>query len=394
MYTASGSYTNATTNANTGCQDTATLVLTINNSANSSMFDTTCNSYTWSANNMMYTVSGSYTNATTNANTGCQDTATLVLTIYNSNNTSTTASGLGGYLWSANGTIYTMSGTYTHVTTSSTGCQDTATLVLTIIPPVQVSPKVFLNGPFNASTTMMANTLNTGGLVPATEPYSAAPYSYAHVVGGGETLMPGALTGSGGNSVVDWVIVELRDASASGTRVATRSALVQRDGDVVDVDGTSPVLFATTAPGNYFVSVKHRNHLGVMTDAAVALSGTPAMVDFTATSATLYLRPTPNNNGTYGATIVSGGKRALFAGNCNISSVATRRILTYNSTTSSDRAALLAAAPGTSTVTGYTQFDCDMNGFARFNGLVPDRLVILLNCANSNSLILNEQTPN
>jgi hypothetical protein len=396
MYTASGTYTNATTNATTGCQDTASLVLTINNSANTSMSATACNSYTWMANNMMYTASGTYINVTTDSITGCQDTATLVLTINNSANTSMSATAFGTYTWAANAAVYTMSGTYQSITVNAgTGCSDTATLILTINQAVQVSPKVFLNGNYNATAGTMTNTLNTGGLIPSTEPYTTAPYSYAHLGGGGgETLAPGALSGTGSNSVVDWVIVELRDASASGTRVATRSALVQRDGDVVDVDGTSPVLFATTVPGNYFVSVKHRNHLGVMTNSAIALSGVPATVDFTATSTALFARPAPNSNGANGATFTNSGKRTLYAGNCNIASMATRRILTYNSTASSDRAALLTAAPGTSTIAGYTQFDCDLNGLARFNGLTPDRLVILINCYNSNSLILNEQTPN
>jgi len=49
---------------------------------------------------------------------------------------------------------------------------------------------------------------------------------------------------------------------------------------------------------------------------------------------------------------------------------------------------------GVNTLTGYSLYDCDLNGYARFNGLSPDRLVIYLNCGNSNTNIVNEQTPN
>jgi hypothetical protein len=35
-----------------------------------------------------------------------------------------------------------------------------------------------------------------------------------------------------------------------------------------------------------------------------------------------------------------------------------------------------------------------MNGYARFNGLNPDRLIMMQNTANSNTLFVNEQTPN
>ena len=62
--------------------------------------------------------------------------------------------------------------------------------------------------------------------------------------------------------------------------LATRAALLQRDGDVVDVDGVSSVQVAV-ADGNYYVAVRHRNHLGVMTANPVALSGGTALIDFT-----------------------------------------------------------------------------------------------------------------
>ena len=54
--------------------------------------------------------------------------------------------------------------------------------------------------------------------------------------------------------------------------IASRSALLQRDGDIVDVDGVSPVGFELLPNGAYFLSVRHRNHLGVMTDTAQTFS--------------------------------------------------------------------------------------------------------------------------
>ena len=53
-YTASGVYTNVTTNAN-GCDSTATLNLTINPSTTSSVDVTECDTYTW--NGTAYTAS-------------------------------------------------------------------------------------------------------------------------------------------------------------------------------------------------------------------------------------------------------------------------------------------------------------------------------------------------
>jgi|GEM_PF-2652212 len=53
------------------------------------------------------------------------------------------------------------------------------------------------------------------------------------------------------------------------------------------MDGTSPITFSGTAGGDYFVSVRHRNHLGVMT-AAVPLSTTSPLIDFTESTTATY----------------------------------------------------------------------------------------------------------
>ena len=129
-YTMGGTYTNVTTNAS-GCTNTATLNLTINNSTASSVTETACDSYTWAENGLTYTIGGTYTNVTTNAS-GCTNTATLNLTINNSTASSVTETACDSYTWAENGLTYTMGGTYTNVTTNASGCTNTATLNLTI----------------------------------------------------------------------------------------------------------------------------------------------------------------------------------------------------------------------------------------------------------------------
>ena len=102
--------------------------LTINNTPSSTTDVTACDSYDW--NGTAYTASGSYTFTTTNAS-GCDSTATLNLTINNSSTSSTTdVTACDSYDW--NGTTYTASGSYTFTTTNASGCDSTATLNLTI----------------------------------------------------------------------------------------------------------------------------------------------------------------------------------------------------------------------------------------------------------------------
>ncbi len=130
--------------------------------------------------------------------------------------------------------------------------------------PVYIAPKVFLQGPFNA----MNMNLNLGTMIPSTEPYTAL--GYPHVGGGGgEVSLLGIINA---NNIVDWVVVELRDKNNSATVIATRSALLRQDGNVVShLDGSSAVEFQVAAD-DYYIAVRHRNHLGVMTNTAVPVN--------------------------------------------------------------------------------------------------------------------------
>ncbi len=133
--------------------------------------------------------------------------------------------------------------------------------------PLLVSPKVFLQGAFKTATNEMTTNLSINELVPTTEPFSAA--GYAHKGGGGEST---TIAKIGANDIVDWMLVELRDANDPSIIVATRSALLRKDGQIVDTDGVSAVAFPKVSPGDYYISVRHRNHLGIMTSAPVNLN--------------------------------------------------------------------------------------------------------------------------
>ena len=86
--------------------------MTINHSTTTTSSATACNSYTWSANGTTYSTSGSYTNTTTNA-AGCTNVETLTLTITPNSTNTTAVSACVTYTWPVNNTVYTESGTYT-----------------------------------------------------------------------------------------------------------------------------------------------------------------------------------------------------------------------------------------------------------------------------------------
>ncbi len=230
---------------------------------------------------------------------------------------------------------------------------------------VLVRPRVFLGGPYDAGSDRMSDALRNAGLLPLNEPYTAL--GYQHVGGGGEGTVAPVLAITGVNAIVDWVVVELRSASVPSQVLATRSALLQRDGDVVDVDGTSAVVFPV-ASGNYHVAVHHRNHLGIMSASPVAVSGTSVTVDLSNGGVPLF--------GGTAATQQVGSRRLLFAGDVNGNGQ-----LVYAGA-DNDRDIILQAVGGvlaTNTIAGYRNEDVNMDGIVRYTGGGNDRDIILQN---------------
>ena len=136
---------------------------------------------------------------------------------------------------------------------------------------VTLAAKVMLQGPFDTGMSMMNDILRNTSLVPMREPYTPlASFGSASLQNAYRLMDSNLPTIAGNDAVVDWVKVELRDPVTPTTVIASRAALVQRDGDVVDVDGISPVKFTGVAPGNYHVAIRHRNHLGVMTQSVLS----------------------------------------------------------------------------------------------------------------------------
>jgi hypothetical protein len=211
----------------------------------------------------------------------------------------------------------------------------------------------------------MRDDLRAGGLIPVMEPFSGL--GFAQVGGGGETVSAAVFDATGPDAIVDWVMLELRASGNPAQVLATRCALLQRDGDVVGLDGVSPVL-VEIAPGSFHVALRHRNHLGVMTASPVALSGTSQAIDLTTMATATW--------GTAARKDLGGGVMGLWAGNTfNDGSVK------YTGP-GNDRDPILAVIGGTvptNTVVGYYREDTDLSGVVKYTGSDNDRDPILVN---------------
>ncbi len=129
--------------------------------------------------------------------------------------------------------------------------------------------------------------------------------------GGGlfrESFDLGMMYVTGTDAPVDWILVELRAASNPDSIVATKAGLLQRDGDIRDVDGLAYVTFDNVSSGNYYVAVRHRNHLGIMSASPYLLSPDVAEIDFTKVETEVYGENSRSS---------LGGIMSLWAGDLN-----------------------------------------------------------------------------
>ncbi len=127
---------------------------------------------------------------------------------------------------------------------------------------------VFLEGPY--SSTKMTSGLNSGAQLPLSQPYNTAPWNYS----GTESV-----ASIPNSNVVDWVLIELRDAANAGTAtstttIETQAGFILADGSVVGLDGSSVLQFPTASfSQNLYVVVWHRNHLGIISANGVTETG-------------------------------------------------------------------------------------------------------------------------
>lgn len=228
-------------------------------------------------------------------------------------------------------------------------------------PPIKVAVQLLLDAPYDEGTGLMSDALRAAGLIPAQEPYTDMGF----IIDGVTTLTPALLAVTGANAVVDWVMVELRDAADPATVLECRAGLLLRNGKVVRPDTGSDTLFFCTPAGSHHLAVRHRNHLGCMTGAPRALGSTPASVLFQDQGFVAW-----GSNGQR----VRNGVRLLWSGN----SIADSGVK-YTGM-GNDRDAILNALGGmvpTTTISGYLPWDINLDGLVKYTGQDNDRDPIL-----------------
>ena len=222
-----------------------------------------------------------------------------------------------------------------------------------------VGAKVLLGGAVVGTTGLMRESLRQQGLIPSTEPYTAMGFTLENT---NAALTASLLNTSGAQSIVDWVLIELRNNDATNTVAARRAALVRSNGEVVSTTGSAQINFNVSTVGKRLV-ILHRNHLAAMANTPIATNG--QIVDLTQSSTPLY--------GT-NAMMTIGTKRALWPGD-----VTTNGTVQYTGAGNDRDKVLLEIGSyvSTNTVQGYSRTDVNLNGTTSYTGVDNDRDIIL-----------------
>jgi hypothetical protein len=146
-------------------------------------------------------------------------------------------------------------------------------------------------------------------------------------------------------STVDWVLASLRTDPGSATEVppSKRAALLLSDGSVVDTNGTT-LAFHDVEPGSYYLVLRHRNHLSVMSSDTLDLSDGLGSWDFTTAMTQAYTNgPDPMKD-------LGDGNFSMFAADASVDGQITAT--DFNQWLVDTKAVL----------TGYQQCDFNLDG--------------------------------
>jgi len=195
---------------------------------------------------------------------------------------------------------------YTHIT----GTYDSEDYLLK--QDIVLNLKVLLSGAIHNDADTMKTTLNYGNYLPLTPPdtVSGNGTPFVYVKNENEYVTRAFLESH--PDIVDWIIIELRDTKDFNISIDTVAAFVRNDGQVLSISGDSFVpLNPDLTPNNYYIVVRHRNHISVMSYYPVFLNSASELYDFTISSEMYY--------GDDASVLLPCGKYAIMSGDadCN-----------------------------------------------------------------------------
>lgn len=157
--------------------------------------------------------------------------------------------------------------------------------------------KIFLEGAY-LNGNMMTELINNE-LIPIAQPYNSPPWNY----NGSEVLITSL------NTVVDWILIELRNSLNPEQVIVRKAGLLRNDGSIMEPDGSLGIIFNDLEYGEYYISIYHRNHLPVMSALPISFSPENVLYDFTTSLTKAY--------GIYSMSEIKPGLFGMYAGDAD-----------------------------------------------------------------------------
>jgi hypothetical protein len=127
--------------------------------------------------------------------------------------------------------------------------------------------KIYLEGAFQNGT--MSTILVQKGYLPNNQPFNNSNYNFTAFQK--VNIFP--------STIVDWVLVELR--SNLTTKVKRFAALLNNDGNLLNLDGSNDFSNQKIPDGKYYLVIYHRNHLPIMSSSKISVNNSVINYDFT-----------------------------------------------------------------------------------------------------------------
>lgn len=126
---------------------------------------------------------------------------------------------------------------------------------------VRLKAKVWLEAAYDENTGEMKTNLKDRGLIPLQQPFNTSPWNY----NGSESfaVLPA-------NSV-DWILLEVRNSTDKSEILAQAACILLKDGTIVGTDGLDGAVFVALGSGEYYISIKSRHHLAILSSNLLSL---------------------------------------------------------------------------------------------------------------------------
>jgi len=184
----------------------------------------------------------------------------------------------------------------------------------TVYPVIEIQLALWLEGAYESTTSEMNTKLHNRGLLPGQtpfsilatptpdgQPYNTSPWNYMGTEGLGWTDTD--YTGD----ETDWVLVSFRTDIAKNTEVAMAAGLLTKNGTIRFPNRD---ILLSSAPDSLYIIVEHRNHMGIMTPAAIGVNNGVLAYDFRLSDS--YRDPT-----SFGQKQLSTGEWSMYAGDAD-----------------------------------------------------------------------------